>query len=82
MDMERTRTEPEEKLKRWERQHPFNMMQMIMGALYQKQSYPSTDLLFATWSQMLVGQVTLQMSSPNNSFHEPNETRVLSLFSQ
>lgn len=65
MDMERARMESEERQKREQRQHQFNMMQMIMGAFNQRQTRPPTAPSYATGSQMSEGQGTSQMSSPN-----------------
>ncbi|XP_062616465.1 uncharacterized protein LOC134278161 [Saccostrea cucullata] len=65
MDMEKARLDSEERQKREERQHQYNMMQMIMGAFNQRQSYPPNPPSFATGSQILGGQGTSQISSPN-----------------
>ena len=65
MELERARMDSEERQKREERQHQYNMMQMIMGTFNQRQSYPPTSPSFAPGSQILGGQGTPQMTSSN-----------------
>ena len=65
VDIEKLRMESEERQKREERKHQFDMMQMIMGVCSQRQPYQPSASPYATGSQMIGGQGTSQMSSPN-----------------